>query len=51
MGMPHVSRSKLKEQIAQLPDITDKQRRHLMEQALVLPLKLFVEDKDNAFKD
>jgi hypothetical protein len=51
MGMPHVSRSKLKKQIQALPEITEKQRRHLMEQALVLPLKLFVEDKDNAFKD
>jgi hypothetical protein len=51
LGMPLVSRSILKKQIKAYPDITEKQRVHLMEQALVLPIKVFKEDKDNAFKD
>jgi hypothetical protein len=51
LGLPNVSRTRLKEQIEKLPDLPERTKRMIMREAQVLPVKVFLDPSEDARKD
>lgn len=50
LGMPKANRQKLSEMIDKLPELTEKEKIQIKREALVLPLKAFPNEQENARK-
>lgn len=50
LGMPKVNRQKLGEMIDKYPELTEKEKIHIKREALVLPLKIFPNEQEDARK-
>ena len=51
LGLPNVSRTLLKTQIENLPDLPERTKRMIMREAQVLPVKVFLDPSEDARKD
>lgn len=50
LGMPKVNRHKLSEMIDKFPELTEKEKIQIKREALVLPLKIFPNEQEDARK-
>lgn len=50
LGMPKVNRLKLSEMIDAFPELTEKEKIQIKREALILPLKVFPNEQENARK-
>lgn len=50
LGMPKANRQKLSEMIDKLPELTEKEKIQIKREAMILPLKVFPNEQENARK-
>ncbi|OJX55550.1 MAG: hypothetical protein BGO88_04870 [Flavobacterium sp. 38-13] len=50
LGLPKINRQRLSEMIDSFPELTEKEKMHIKREALVLPLKVFPDEQENARK-
>jgi hypothetical protein len=50
LGLPAVDRPKLSKQIDNLPELTEKERELIKREANIIPVKLFLDESENARK-
>lgn len=50
LGMPKVDRQKLSKMIDKFPELTEKERIHIKREAMVLPVKIFPNEQEDARK-
>lgn len=50
LGLPKVDRNKLSKLIDELPELSEKEREHIKREAMVLPIKIFPNEQEDARK-
>lgn len=50
LGMPKINRNKISALIDSYPELTEKEKTHLKREALILPLKIFPDEQEDARK-